>query len=344
MKITKILTFVFVICLILTCTGCSILERFQESEDQDTSIVNLIMINDNHGILNEESGSMDKIATGIKQYSSNGDVVKIANGDMFQGTYVSSTLKGLPMLDALNALDFDAFVIGNHEFDWGLEEMEKYKDGDATNGEAEFPFLGANIYDKRTNEMVDWLEPYAIVEANGYKIGIIGIIGEVESSILSANLENYEFVDSRKIVADLATELRTLKGCDAVIVAIHGDHSSLNEDLAEFEGYARIDGIFTGHTHSPTDYEIERADGTNVCVLQNGGNGESFATLTLDFDENRQIEDTDGQLNYTDTYSSDGILKPVFDKYKQHMATGEEVLTTVDEEISRYDLGIEIAY
>ena len=182
MKTAKLLSVILLLSVLLSSTGCTIFE-FSSSR-----AIDIVMVNDNHGVLNEEDGSMDKIASGISQYTTKDTSVKIANGDMFQGTYLSSTLKGLPMLDALNALEFDAFVIGNHEFDWGLDEMKKYKDGDLSNGEAEFPFLGANIYDKSTGEMVDWLEPYTVVERNDLKIGIIGIIGQVESSSLSVHV------------------------------------------------------------------------------------------------------------------------------------------------------------
>ena len=314
------------------------------SYSNDYSYINIVMINDNHGYLNEESGSLDKIASGIRGYEALGEVVKVANGDMFQGTYVSSTLRGLPMLDALNALDFDAFVIGNHEFDWGFDEIKKYKDGDLTNGEAEFPFLGANIYDKRTGEMVDWLEPYTIVEAGDIKIGIIGVIGELESSILASHMADYDFLAPAEIVKDLASELRTDKECDVVIVAAHADDSTFNYTLATYDDFSKIDGILNGHSHTPVDKEITRNDGQNICVLQNGGNGESFATLTLMFDEEGNLADTDGKLNYTGNYAATGILAPVFEKYAEHIAEGETLLFTSDEELSRYDVGIEIAY
>ena len=315
-----------------------------EDDENPISMVNVIMINDNHGMLDEEEGGIDKIASGISYYASLGNIVKIANGDMFQGTYVSSSLKGLPMLDVLNELDFDAFVVGNHEFDWGLDEMKKYKDGDLSNGEAEFPFLGANIYDKRTGEMVDWLEPYTIVEFGEIKIGIIGIIGEVETSILATHVEDYDFVDPRNIVKEYARELRTVEGCDVVIVASHGDDDFINAEFAAYTGYFKIDGIFTGHTHISTDDEITRADGSHVCVLQNGGYGDSFATLTLEFDENGCLKDTDGKLNYTEDFIDSGILTSVFAKYAEYMAIGDTVLFTVDEDVSRYDVGIEVAH
>lgn len=343
----KIVSLILLLALILSCsafmTACDCFD-FINGATNSLSLVNVIMLNDNHGILNEEKGNLNKIASGINYYDSLGDVVKIANGDMFQGTYASSTLRGLPMLDALNVMDFDAFVIGNHEFDWGFDEMKKYKDGDVSNGEANFPFLGANIYDKQTNQMVDWLEPYTVVELSDVKIGIIGIIGEVETSILTSNIVDYDFVDPTDIVKDLAAELRTVKECDAVIVSMHGDDSALNESLASFDGDSKIDGIFTGHTHSPTDEEIIREDGSSVCVLQNGGYGESFATLTLRFDENKNIVETDGKLNNTDTFSNTGILSNVFEKYGDHISIGEEVILNTEYPMDRYDVGLSVVY
>ena len=347
MKTIKFSAFIFLICFVLACAGCNKSDTGGKSPDKgDTgaiSPINVIMINDNHGILNEEDGSLDKIASGIDLYSSLGGVIKIANGDMFQGTYVSSSLRGLPMLDALNALDFDAFVIGNHEFDWGFDVIKQYKDGDPSNGEAEFPFLGANIYDKKTRKMVDWLEPYTIVKLGDIKIGIIGIIGNIESSIIASNVENYDFVDAEDIVKDLAYELKADKECDAVIVAMHGDDDELNATLASYVGFSRIDGIFTAHTHTPTDEEIPRDDGSSLCVLQNGGYGESFARLTLKFNDSGMLTDTDGNLMDTDNFDSKGILTDVFEKYEEHMEIGDAVLTTVDEEIDRYDVGLSVA-
>ena len=183
MKTTKLFIYITLISLVFGLASCV----FNNETEDEISPINVLMVNDNHGVLYEDEGSLDKIASGINHYSTLGDVIKIANGDMFQGTYLSSSLRGLPMLDALNALEFDAFVIGNHEFDWGLDEIKKYKDGDVSNGEANFPFLGANIYDKATGEMVDWLEPYEIVTLDEIKIGVIGIIILHPSCLLSSH-------------------------------------------------------------------------------------------------------------------------------------------------------------
>lgn len=339
MKISKLIPYILSICFVFSNTSCN-----SAVTNNNPNNVNVIMINDNHGMFNESEGGIDRIAAGINYYSSLGNTLKIANGDIFQGTYVSSTLKGLPMLDALNAMNFDAFVLGNHEFDWGLDEIKKYKDGDPTNGEANFPFLGANIYDKDTNKIVDWLEPYTIVNFDNIKIGVIGVIGEVEDDIKVSDLEGYEFIDAAPIVKELSKELRVEKDCDAVIVTTHGNDFDFIYDVASYEGDFKVDGIFTGHTHTSTNYVIDRNDGSKVYVLQNGGYGESFANLKLEFNTNGELKNTEGTIRMTSEFNSDGSLSSVFDKYQEYIDKGKEVLLTIDEEISRYDLGVEIAH
>ena len=96
----------------------------------------------------------------------------------------------------MNDIGFTAMTLGNHEFDWGLDKIAKYKDGDLTNGEANFPFLGANIFYKGTNRRPDWIDPYTIVDYNGLKVGIVGVVGGTqESSILALNVAEYDFLD-----------------------------------------------------------------------------------------------------------------------------------------------------
>ena len=161
--------------------------------------VNFLMINDTHGAFEDslDGYSIARVGSLLDSLESkNGDYIKVANGDILQGSYLSSKTYGYAMIEALNLRDFDAFVLGNHEFDWGLDKIAKYKDGNLSNGEADFPFLGANIYYKGTTTSPEWIDPYTIVDYNGLKVGIVGVIGGTqESSILSLNVSEYDFVD-----------------------------------------------------------------------------------------------------------------------------------------------------
>ena len=90
---------------------------------------NFFFINDNHGrLIDDNLNGFSRIASALNKATSDyGEHIKIANGDIFQGTYISNTYYGKPMVDCLNYLNFDAFVIGNHEFDWGAKYIAENK-------------------------------------------------------------------------------------------------------------------------------------------------------------------------------------------------------------------------
>ncbi len=310
--------------------------------NSNEKIINIFSINDNHGDFFQNSFGMDLIASGINANS--GDYnIKIANGDLLQGTYVSSSQRGLPMLDALNAMQFDCFVLGNHEFDWGLDVIAKYKDGDLTNGEANFPFLGANIIERATGKRPSWIDPYTIVEVGGVKVGIIGLIGEYqESSILATYSDPYNFVNGDQLVKNYAEELRVDKGCDIVIVAVHDYDTSFTPTLqkwADYSGNSNVDAIFCGHSHQYINDVYTGADGDTVPVLQNMGNGETFAQLKLTLDNANQITKKTGMVHNTSSYTSDGALADVIAKHMDVIEAGNEVIATTATNLSRSKLG-----
>lgn len=260
----------------------------------DVSKVNFAMINDTHGAFVDSSDgyAIAKVDTLLDRLTSiNGDYIKIANGDILQGSYVSTKTYGRQMIESLNVMDFDAFVIGNHEFDWGLDKIAKYKDGDLTNGEADYPFLGANIYYKGTTLNPDWIDPYTIVDYYGVKVGIIGLIGGTqESDILATNISEYYFLDDpTNLVERYSLELRNEKECDVVVVSVHDYDEALNTRIAKLPVASRVDAIFCGHTHQFISTSVNRTDGNSIPVVQNYDKNETVQTVTLALDENYQM-------------------------------------------------------
>lgn len=308
----------------------------------ENSQVNIFMINDTHGaFVDGNFPGVERVSTLINSIEGNdGEYIKIANGDMFQGSYVSSILYGKPILDALNEMKFDAFIIGNHEFDWGIEKIAEYKDGNLANGEANFPFVCANIYDKKTNKLLSWLDPYTIVENNGKKVGIIGLIGHnLESSILSQNVKDYDFVYPLQIVKDLAKELRNDKKCDSVIVSIHDYDAELNQDLAKLQNDERIDAILCGHTHSNEYDTLRRSDGVNIAVVENRDKNQSASTLNLKF-EGSDLTNTIMNRYYPSNYNKDTKLAKLMEKYQDTINESNRVLGTTTEYLNRSTLGM----
>ena len=132
------------------------------SSSTEKLYANFVSANDIHGRLVTADGEygLDILSSKFNDLERKyGDFIKIANGDIFQGKFESNVMYGKPMIDCMNAMDFDAMVIGNHEFDWGIDKIAAYNDGDYSNGEADFPFLSCNIAYKSNNQLLDWVEP-----------------------------------------------------------------------------------------------------------------------------------------------------------------------------------------
>lgn len=254
---------------------------------KENGLLNIYSLNDLHGAID----TLAAISGYIKTDKDNN--IKIATGDMFQGTAISNLSKGRIIVDILNEMKLDAFVIGNHEFDWGLDVIAQYKDGNLENGEANFPFLGANIYDKTTNKVADFLEEYQIVEFNNLKVGIIGVIGSgLENSINATRVKNYQFKNPVPIVASLSEKLRVEENVDIVVVANHNGGQTAqgcaeNLQMVALQNNQRIDAIINGHSHQ-NYFNLLSSGDRAIPVIQAGANGDALGNLNLIYNFNNQ--------------------------------------------------------
>ena len=277
-----ILKFILMVILIITLTGCT-----NSNKNNKCDKVSIYSINDFHGAIEEEDGKYGaaRISGYIKNeiaQNSNAASIVISAGDMFQGSAISNYTQGGIVIDIMNEIGYDAMTIGNHEFDWGLSTVLNYNDGDSVNGEANFPFLGCNIFYKETDSLVDGIKPYTIVEEKGLKIGIIGYMGEgIESSIATAMIEDYYFADPYENITLYTKKLRTEEMCDIVIISGHDGDTMLNRQLAKLTGDYQVDAIINGHTHGRYSESYRRDDGSYIYCIQSGTAGEYVGVTTL---------------------------------------------------------------
>src|SRR4030042_4752007 len=82
-------------------------------------------------------------------------------GDILCGAPIINLTHGEPVVDIVNLFRYDAMTLGNHEFDYGKTVMK------STLSRATFPLLCANILDRETGELLDFVRPYVIVEKRG---------------------------------------------------------------------------------------------------------------------------------------------------------------------------------
>jgi 2',3'-cyclic-nucleotide 2'-phosphodiesterase (5'-nucleotidase family) len=273
--------------------------------------ISILEFNDLHGYI-EDSNHTDSISNAsyqinkIREEKDYDNTLLLANGDMFQGTGISRLEYGKVVVDIMNHMKFDFFVLGNHEFDWGLNKILNYFDNIKENGEANFPLINSNIYDLNNNLIKPKgsnIYETKIIEKAGIKIGIIGLIGDVKNSISYEEGSKYIFkTDYTSLVSNLGASLKD-EGADAIVVSIHGGNSEsindyeFNNDIAKlkYKGNYLVDAVINGHTHTMQKGEIKR-DGINLPVIQSksylGNKFYSFGRIDLNFDENKKVVST----------------------------------------------------
>ena len=333
--------FLIIITLLITVAtfGCE-----ENQKELDTSITTLTIytINDFHGALFEDGSRKGIFKIGdflIKEKEKNPDsTIILSAGDMFQGTAVSSMTRGRSVVDAMNIIGFDAMTIGNHEFDWGIEEVLKYQDGKIDNGEATFPFLVANVLDKNTNELAYWAQPYTVLEKSGIKVGIIGVIGRDQTNdILASYVENYEFTREIDAIKKYAKILRTEENCEVVIVSAHADTSDFNIRLSSLSGDERVDALINGHTHQEYYGDLMYGDRyVPLPYVQSGSYGQYIGKITLKiYNRTKDIFDADSiNIRVTHTEESQEI-KEAISKYSEEVEASLEYLGKSGEYISK---------
>lgn len=254
----------------LTLYACS----DEETPQNRVQILNFYYLNDLHGALLEGHSEMGmaRIGTFLIDEATNqqDSTIILGGGDMVQGTLASNAFYGENTVKVMDEVSFDATVIGNHEFDWGLKTVTRYYDDtrDAPY-QAQHPLLGANVFYDNTTEIPSGIEPYVMINRQGLKIGIIGTMeAGLESSILASEIEGYYFADPVPIIEDLSKTLRSAYDADIVVVISHDRGETLNVPLANFDEASRIDAVFNGHSH-----QVEASKINHMPTLISGSSG-----------------------------------------------------------------------
>lgn len=322
----KILGIVFIAILTLAMIACT-------NEEDQVYKINIYALNDFHGAIFENEKELGIARIGdflIKEKTNNpNSTVIISAGDMFQGTAVSSSTRGKVVVDAMNLIGFDAMTLGNHEFDWGIEGITRYHDQDLENGEANFPFLAANVYQKSIEDYVDWVKPYVVIERGDLKIGVLGLIGEAQTgSILASIIEDYQFTSQINAIKEYVPILREEEKCDIVIVASHDNTNVINGQIAYLTDEYYVDAVINGHTHNyyaEANYRDEKAP---LIVIQSGNNGKYLGKITLEIDpETKKVLDASGGfVASSDLKTANADILKIFDNYQTEIAQANEVL------------------
>jgi 5'-nucleotidase / UDP-sugar diphosphatase len=233
----------------------------------DTVCISILHTTDLHGHIlptfdydgNPDRGGLARCATQIRRWQrDNPNSILVDVGDVYQGTDVSLRNKGALMIDLLNHLKYDAWVVGNHEFDWGMECFERALQ------QSNMPVLAANMLmegkvageSPEANHPFAKIQPFILKEIAGIKIAIIGVTTPGMQFWLWP--EFIQGLDFRHPVEPVRRAIVSAKsaGADAIVLTGHmglktrtGGDDFANTVMALTSEFPEVAVFIAGHTH-----------------------------------------------------------------------------------------------
>ncbi|HHF0501251.1 TPA: 2',3'-cyclic-nucleotide 2'-phosphodiesterase [Vibrio antiquarius] len=333
----------------LTLAGPAMADTIKLRIIETTDIHTNVMDYDYYKDQPSQQIGLSRAATIVKQAKSEAEnSVLVDNGDLIQGSPMGDYMaaKGInagdvhPVYKAMNQLDYDVGNIGNHEFNYGLDFLQKTLAG------ANFPYINANVFDKKTGE--HYFKPYQIKthtfkdtsgEAHQIKVGYIGFVPPQIMVWDKKNLEGKVFAKDIKETAEKLIPQMKKEGAD-VIVAI--PHSGISTDpyklgaensvyyLTQVDG---IDAIAFGHSHAVfpgKDFanlpgvDTEKGTINGVTSVMPGRWGSHVGVMDL------MLKEEDGRWQVVEGQAE---ARPIFDKVnKKSLAKADEGIVKALEE------------
>jgi 5'-nucleotidase len=322
--------------------------------------VQVLAINDFHGNIQPPTGSSGRITTGVGQTVDAGGVEYLKTwvdklraqpghdhsyfvgaGDLIGASpLVSGLFHDEPTIEALNAIGMDWSSVGNHEFDEGIDELQRMQnggchpvdgcqDGDPFAGAA-FKYLAANVFYKDTDRTI--FPPYKVVKVGNAKLAFIGMTLEGTPDIVTpSGVAGLEFHDEAATANALVTKLRQEQGVRAFVVLLHqGDQQNppyakgyqdvngcenLSGDLTPIlqQLSPDIDVVASAHTHQAYNCRI---DGRLVTSGSSFGRLVTDLELTIDQQTKDIAKDSATNVIVTRTVAKDPAETKIVQKYE----------------------------
>lgn len=263
--------------------------------------------------INEESksGSLTQIATAVKKYRIDNTII-VDVGDTIQDNYSEMFFKDKihPMMLAMNEIGYDIWAIGNHEFNYGVENLKNIMKQSTSK------VLIGNLYNPDGTSFAD---SYTIIEKDGVKIGVIGMCTPNITKWDSVNLKDYIVTDpveeTKKIVKDLRDKV------DILIATVHmGEENEYDvpnsgaNDLAN--ACPELDLIIAAHEHKL----VEETYVNNVLIVENKSSGATMSKVNIVVEKDKfgcKIVDRKAESIKISEYESDKELSKKLSSYNE---------------------------
>ncbi|CAM2919533.1 bifunctional metallophosphatase/5'-nucleotidase [Vibrio rarus] len=357
------------IAVVTGLVGCNSSSTSNDAQDRETFNLRILHINDHHskldatevelnlgGVATEvEIGGFPRLVSKFNELQ-NDNTLRLHAGDAITGTmYYSLFREELPDALMMNQVCFDAFALGNHEFDDGNEQLAHFIDT-LQNGEdaCGTEVLAANIEVPSTNPIYGLYAPYKVFDVSGEKVGVIGIDIAAKTQASSSPSEDTTFLDEVETSQRYIDELQE-QGVDKIVLLTHYTYTN---DVAMAKQLTGVDVIVGGDSHTlladnalHTDIGfgsasgeyptvVYNADGDDVCIVQAWDNSLVLGELNVSFDAQGNVTQCAGtpHLLLGDTFvntaeDSDGIhSEEQLDTIKQYIAEKKELSSVIEDE------------
>jgi 5'-nucleotidase len=227
----------------------------------------------------DKGGYLRRVALIDQLRKSDPDLLLVDAGDFSQGSAYYSLYHGDVEVGLMNLMGYDAATIGNHEFDWGTENMARIF------RQAQFPIVCCN-YDFTSTPVEGLVKPYTIVRRAGLKIGLLGVSPQLEGLVAAHTCEGVRYTDPIVAAQPVADYLRNVEHCDLVVCISHLGWKVAGVSDEELIAATRnIDIVIGGHSHTYFRHPevLENLDGHAIIDNQMGKNARFVGTLRLHF-------------------------------------------------------------
>ncbi len=339
--------------ILAAITSCSTSSLFA-AEQQPDIVVTLLFTNDIESAYEpvpafwledmNQIGGIAEMATLIHQLrASEPNVFLFDAGDIFTGA-LSRLTDGALMFEFMISMGYDAMGIGNHEFDYGEAIFAWQKN------RAPFPVLGANLFYKGTR--IPFAQPHAVLERNGVRIGVIGILGQDAASTAVArdHIDELDVTDPATAVQRSVAELRD--DVDLIVLLTHQGHTApmqtdaevdprlardIDKDIALAGAVEGIDVLFGGHADAGTPEPVVN-ENTGTLIMQTYGQATYLGYLQLTLDGvTRKVKSYAGKLVpvNADNLQPDPVIEQKNAHYRAAFPEITEVVGHTEERLNR---------
>lgn len=250
----------------------------------DLKTITILQTTDIHCQLDDHEGGWSRLATLIKNERGNAGAdatVLIDCGDSVQGTFVSSATRGAIAIDALNALDYDVWIPGNHEFDYGMKSLLGFLE------RVQCPILAANLSFPNSEKH---LKPWTLISRNGVKIAVIGLtLPFLKNWLWGGQFDDVRIDDVESALDEVIADVMKAQPHMIIVAAHHGlfphGASQRNSFRKIARKYPQIDLILGGHTHQ----EVPGVQiGPNTWYAEAGCRGQNLLVVKAQIDPNQR--------------------------------------------------------